>query len=166
MRETITLTSTFLAAVALATVAGVYHFPDSGHAMGLLSARGGKVTHAVKLPAGQSRYGLVVTATVLPPYRGDATVSVEGNHLPTVAMYASKPVIDLHLRRRPRFDNDTFHDLRPGDHLALWVALTPPPGGRLAGQYRVAFKDPRTDKSLMAIPVALGVDPEGCCHEE
>ena len=51
---------------------------------------------------------------------------LEGKHAIGHALYASGPIIDLGLRRHPRFREGIFHDLQPRDRLALWVVLDPP----------------------------------------
>ncbi len=117
---------TFTAAVALSMLAATHRFGDSAHAMGVISTKGGRARHGVHLPAGGERYVLVVTAAVVPPYRGDVTVAVEGDPAPRVAVHASEPVIDLGLRRWPHFRQGAFRGVEPGDRLALWLRIAPP----------------------------------------
>lgn len=129
---------TFTASVALSVVASSTRFGDSAHAMGLISDRGGRARHPVHLPADGERYTLVVTATVLPPYRGDASVTVEGPACPEVSVRASGPVVDLGLRRLPVFRDNVFYGLEPGDRLAMWVVIGKPPSDPVCGHLRSA----------------------------
>ena len=85
-------------AIVLSIAAAWYRHGDSAHAMGLISLKGGKAHHPVHLPSGKDRYTLVVTGTVIPPYRGNAKVTVEGGHGLSYDVYGSDPVIDLGLR--------------------------------------------------------------------
>lgn len=63
------------------------------HGSGL--PRRGRARHPVHLPGGRDRYTLVVTGTILPPYRGDARVVVEGNPALSYDAYGSDPIVDL-----------------------------------------------------------------------
>lgn len=113
----------FAGAVAVSLVAAWWRWPDSAHAIGVIREGGGKARHAVAFPAGSSSYQLVATATVLPPWRGDARVSVEGD--PPLAWSAalSRPAVDVGLHRFPRLDGDVIGGLRPRERIALWIDL-------------------------------------------
>jgi YHS domain-containing protein len=126
MKRRTLLIATFTASVALSVVAASYRFGDSAHAMGLISGSGGRAHHPVHLPPGGERYTLIVTSTVLPPYRGDVTVAVEGEPAPRFEVHPSEPVIDLGVRRRPHFREGAFRGVEPGDRLALWLRIAPP----------------------------------------
>jgi YHS domain-containing protein len=129
---------TALVSFGLAVAAVVVRPGDSAHAIGLLSANGGTARHPVSLAPGEGLRTLIVTATVLPPFRGDAAVVVEGEPPARFEIHASQPVVDLHLRHTPRFLDGVFHDLLPGDHLALWVKLRPPVVDPVCGHPRPA----------------------------
>ena len=62
----------FLFAAVLSVAAAWYRHGDSAHAMGMISMKGGRAHHPVHLPDGRERYTLVVTGSIIPPYRGDA----------------------------------------------------------------------------------------------
>lgn len=115
----------FSFAVVLSVAAAWYRPGDSAHAMGMVSVKGGKARHPVHLPSGKDRYTLVVTGTILPPYRGDTRVAVEGGPALSYDVYGSDPVIDLGLRRRPRFEDHTLIGLQPRDRFTLWVVMRP-----------------------------------------
>lgn len=152
-----------LFAASLSVTAAVWRPGDSAHAMGLVSVKGGRARHPVHLPSGKERYTLVVTGTILPPYRGDARVVVEGEPALPFSVYGSDPIIDLGLRRRPYFNDQTLTGLQPRDRFTLWVVLRPPEA-MAAGKYDVTFYDAATEKSVLQIPVIFGGE-EGHHHE-
>jgi len=133
-----------LFAVALSVAAAWYRPGDSAHAMGMVSLKGGRARHPVHLPTGKDRYTLVVTGTILPPYRGDARVAVEGGPGLSYDVYGSDAVVDLGLRRRPRFDDGTLIGLQPKDRFTLWVVMRPsrldPVCGRPQQDGSIAFE--------------------------
>ena len=135
-RRRVAVVATFAVSVALSVVAATHRFGDSAHAMGMISERGGSARHPVQLPPGRGRYTLVVTASVIPPYRGDVEVSLEGEPAPGFAVHPSEPVIDLGLRRIPHFRDGAFRGVEPGDRLAMWLAITPPPVDPVCGHPR------------------------------
>jgi len=118
----------FAASVALSSLAAGHTFRDSAHAIGLLTDKGGRVQHAAHFTAGKSRYVLIATATVLPPFHGDVRVSLEGAPGMAYDLYNSEPVVDLGWHRQPVLKGDMLHDLRPKDRLALWAVLRPGKG--------------------------------------
>jgi hypothetical protein len=143
-------------AIGLSLSAAHFRPGDSAHAIGLITREGGTVRHPIHLPAGKDAYTLILTATVIPPWRGDARVTVEGSTELDVSLHPSRPVLDLGLRHRPRFEDGVFHDLRPRDRLALWVRLKPRDGERAEGRYSVTFHDTGQDKPVLEVPVILG----------
>ena len=153
----------FMFAAALSVTAAMYRPGDSAHAMGMVSVNGGRARHPVNLPSGKDRYTLVITGTILPPYQGDARMVVEGEPALPFSVYGSDPIIDLGLRRRPYFDDQTLTGLQPKDRFTLWVVLRPPePMGN--GKYNLTFYDTATEKSVLQIPVIFGGE-EGHHHE-
>ncbi len=115
----------FCAAVLLSLVAAKYRFNDSAHSIGLIKAGGGEARHPAVLADGYSRYTLIATAAVIPPYRGDARVAVEGLPEMDATLYSGDPAIDLSPYPHPTFHGDTFYGLQPRDRIALWVVLKP-----------------------------------------
>lgn len=116
----------FSLAVCISLLGATYRWTDSAHSIGLIKASGGEARHPATLESGNSLYTLIATATVIPPYRGDAKVVIEGNPEIDYKIYFSEPVIDLGIRRKPRFRDNVLYDLQPKDRLALWVAMKPP----------------------------------------
>lgn len=115
----------FTAAVTISILGAGYRFTDSAHSIGLLTKDGGRVQHAAHFEGGKSRYVLIATATVLPPYRGDVRVSLENAPGMNYDIYNSEPVLDLGLHRQPSLKEGILYDLQPKDRLALWAVLRP-----------------------------------------
>jgi hypothetical protein len=112
--------------VALSTLAAWYRWPDSAHAIGVIREGGGTARHPVAFRGGEDEYVLVATTRVLPPWRGDARVSVEGTPAMAWDLEVSRPAVDLGLHRWPALEGDTLRGLAPGDRSALWLRLRPP----------------------------------------
>jgi YHS domain-containing protein len=118
--------SWFLGAVALSTLAAWWRWPDSVHAIAVLKHGGGKARHPIALRPGPDSWQVVATATVLPPWRGDARISVEGEPRLDWSVALSRPVIDLGVHRFPRLDGDVLRGLEPREHVALWLTVKRP----------------------------------------
>lgn len=116
----------FVLAFAVSALAANYHWGDSAHAIGLIKKSGGEARHAVHLESGKNRYMLIATATVIPPYRGDMRVILEGEPFINHWIYLSEPVVNLGLRRLPVFRNNILYHLEPHDSIALWIDMKPP----------------------------------------
>jgi hypothetical protein len=148
----------FVLAVAVSLVAAGHRFYDSSHSMGLIGAAGGKVLHPVVLEGGRNSYTVIATATVLPLYRGDARIVLEGNPQMTYSLHNSGPIIDLGLHRHPRFENNVFYGLQPRDRLALWLVMKPARGSKPTG--------PGTTGSAASNTVSAGGHASCPLHEE
>lgn len=116
----------FALAVCISLLGATYKWADSAHSIGLIKASGGEARHPSTLESGKSGYTLISTATVIPPYRGDARVVLEGTPAMDYKIFFSGPVIDLGIRRRPQFRDNVLYGLQPKDRLALWVSIKPP----------------------------------------
>jgi len=115
----------FVLAAAVCLAAAHYRFYDSSHSIGMMNDAGGKAIHPLILDAGKNLYSVIVTARVMPPYRGDARVVLEGTPPMTYTLYNSEPVIDLGVHRHPDFKNNSFYGLQAGDSIALWMVMKP-----------------------------------------
>jgi len=154
----------FLLALAVSLVAAGYRFGDSAHAMGMLSDRGGKARHPVTLAPGLDRYAVVVTAAVLPPWRGDARVTLEGESALEWELHPAGPVIDLGLHRRPTWSDGVLHDLQPRDRLAFWLQLRRPDGAcptHAAMPLQLTFRDAASERMLLEVPIVFAAATEG-----
>lgn len=122
-----------LGSIAVSTLAASHRWPDSAHAIGVIRRGGGTARHPVRLEGGREDYTLVLTATVLPPFRGDALLSVEGSPPMGWDAELSRPVVDLGVHRWPSLDGDALRGLAPRDRVALWVKLRPPRADPVCG---------------------------------
>jgi YHS domain-containing protein len=116
----------FTIAVCISLLAATYRWTDSAHSIGLIRASGGEARHPSTLESGKDSYALIATATIMPPYRGDARVVLEGKPEMDYKIYSSDPVINLGIRRQPVLKNNVLYDLQPKDRIALWVIIKPP----------------------------------------
>src|SRR5512146_2692425 len=111
----------FAGAIAVSLLAAWWRWPDSAHAIAVVKPGGGKARHGVAFRTGPSSYQLVATATVLPPWSGDARLSIEGDPPLRWSAALSRPVVDLGVYDFPRLEGDVIRGLRPRHHIALWV---------------------------------------------
>ncbi|MCP3178353.1 hypothetical protein MJO47_14705 [Desulfuromonas sp. KJ2020] len=125
----------FLGALVFFLVAASTRFYDSAHSMGLIKADGGRARHPIVLDQGLDRYTLIATATVIPPYRGDVRIAVEGMPEMEVEIVNNVPALDLSPHRQPQLRDDVLVNVKPRDRIALWVVLKRKgPGVASAGQ--------------------------------
>jgi YHS domain-containing protein len=115
----------FLLAFSVAMLAAAHRWNDSAHAIGVIKAKGGTARHPVSLESGEESYILIATATVVPPYRGDVRVVLEGEPAIEYEIHAAGPIVDLGLHRWPQFRDNTFYGLKPRDRPALWIKMSP-----------------------------------------
>jgi len=141
----------FIAAAAIAFFAASYRFYDSAHTIGLIKASGGEARHPIVLDRGLDRYTVIATASVIPPYRGDIRIAVEGLPEMDWQLYNSEPAINLSPWRQPQLRGNILYDVQPKDRLALWLVLQPT--GKAAAL-------PATPATKPATAVAGGSD---CC---
>ena len=119
----ITSIVTFILTVIISLAAAEYRWGDSSHAMGLLSLSGGKARHPSFLESGWDHYAQITTVTVLPPYKGDVRIILEGDPPLDYDIRFAAPVVDLGLRRRPEFREGVLYSVESGDRLAFWLLL-------------------------------------------
>ena len=116
----------FILALALSFLAATHRWGDSAHSIGTIRASGGEVRHPPVLKGGENTYTLIATATVIPPYNGDARVVLEGDPSVPADIYMSAPIVDFGIRRNPVFRDNVLYGLQPLDRIALWVVMKPP----------------------------------------
>jgi hypothetical protein len=162
----------FFAAVAASSALAMLRFGDSGHAMGMLSLKGGKVRHAVHLTPGKRQYVVALTGTVQPPYRGNARLTVEGQPEMDCEISSPGPVIDLGLRRRPLLHDNVLEDLQPKDRFSLWVVMRPRntdwahntdqegQQDSYALRNTLTLRDTETGRPLLEVPIVYGPEKE------
>lgn len=171
---TIKAIAVFLLAVAICGFAAVHRFHDSAHAMGTLKRGGGQARHPALLDQDRDSWVLIATAGVVPPFRGNARVALEGNPALSATFHNARPAVNLGLHHRPEFRGDTYYDLRPGDRIALWVKLSRNGGDQVHRSMTermrppattLAFFDTATDGRLLTIPIRfLAKGGEGHDH--
>lgn len=148
----------FVLAVGISCVAASYRFGDSAHAIGMLSLKGGKARHPFMIKSGKDGYTLIMTGVVLPPYRGDVKVALEGSPAMNYVIYDSEPVIDLGLHREPELEGSILRGVQSRDRLTLWVVMTPQSDEDLEDLFNddPGSVDPATESTLLS-----DVGPEG-----
>ncbi len=114
----------FSLSVVISAVAAHYRFHDSAHAIGMLKIGGGTARHPAVLDKERDSHVLIATAGVVPPFRGNARVVLEGGRGLSATFHNAEPAVNLGLHHRPEFRGDTYYDLRPKDRIALWVRIT------------------------------------------
>ncbi len=151
----------FVLAVSISLVGATYRWGDSAHSIGLINDNGGKVRHSSSLEAGFGKYVLIATATVIPPYRGDAKVVLEGTPELDHEIHLSAPVIDLGIHKLPKFKDNVLYNLQPKDRIALWLVMkAPAAGGSIKGRYTLALYDTKTEKSILRVPLVFKAKEE------
>jgi hypothetical protein len=143
----------FALAVGVSCGAASYRFGDSAHAIGMLSNKGGKARHGFMIKSGKEGYTLVMTGVVLPPYKGDVNIALEGSPAMRYSIYDSKPIVDLGIHRRPKLEGSLLSGVESGDKLALWVVMTPESDQDLEGLFEenaAAAPDPSTASELLS----------------
>ncbi len=105
----------------------------------------------------------MVTGTVIPPYRGDTRVTVDGGQPVPFIVRGSDPIINLALRHRPYFEDGTLTGLQPRDRFTIWVVIDPAEP-MPAGKREVTFTDTTTGNPVLKIPVIFGGE-EGGHHD-
>lgn len=114
---------TFIVSCIIFIFAASHRFHDSAHAIGTIKKGGGKARHPALLDSDRNSYVLIATAGVVPPYRGNARVVLEGDPTLKATFHNSGPAVELGIHRHPDFKENTFYDLRPKDKVALWVKI-------------------------------------------
>ena len=116
----------FILAVIISLVAAKYRWGDSSHAIGLISLKGGTARHPSFFTSGKNRYAQITTATVLPPFKGDVQMVLEGYPEMDHRIYLSGPIIDFGIKKLPKLREDILYGLKPRERIALWVLMYPP----------------------------------------
>ncbi len=146
----------FVAAAALFTAAAAFRFGDSAHAMGIVSVSGGHARHPAVLAPGRTRYVVIATATVVPPYSGDVAIAVEGATDVRWTVHLTGPVVALGRVRRPRLIDRTLLDVRPRDRLALWFVLERDRPESTGDGLRIVLRDEVSRRAVLTIPIEFG----------
>jgi hypothetical protein len=156
----------FSIAILVFSAGATHRWGDSGHALALITANGGKARHPVHLSDTYGIYSIIVTAKVLPPYHGNAKVVLEGAPALPHEIHFSQPVIDLGFKEAPEFRDNTLYGLKPGHRIALWVVIKPENSAKYRasqkfnGMLTLALNDTETGKSILRVPMQFGEEEE------
>ena len=142
----------FFLSVFLFIPVSCHRFGDSGHAITMISQSGGRFRHPVHIDKNYGRCALIVTGTVVPPYRGDARVVLESPDRLTHSVYFSKPVIDFGFTNLPFFENNILYGLKPGDRISLWI-LIENIFREKESKCHLALYDTKTNKPVLKLPI-------------
>ena len=124
----------FSVAVVVSLLAAAHRWNDSAHAITTVSNKGGSVRHAVELKGGEGRYSIVVTSRVIPPYRGDIKIKLEGElQLPYEIHSALPPKLNLGVHKWYSIENNMMKGVKPKDKFILWLILKPNPIDPICG---------------------------------
>ena len=124
----------FGVAVVVSLLAASHRWNDSAHAITTVSNRGGSVRHAVELKGGEGRYSIIVTSRVIPPYRGDIKIKLEGElPIPYEIHSALPPKLNLGVHKWYSIQNNVMRGVKPKDKFILWLILKPNPIDPICG---------------------------------
>ncbi len=113
----------FALSAAVSLVAASYRFYDSAHVIGTIKQGGAMARHPALLDGKLDSATLIVTAKVIPPYRGNARVALEGMPGTDYVVYDTIPAVRLPFHSTPEYRDNVLHDLRSNDRIALWVVM-------------------------------------------
>lgn len=155
----------FLISIIVFLLVAGHRFGDSGHAITMISQKGGKFRHPVHIKEKYGRATVIVTGKVLPPYHGDAKVALEGIEGASHAIYFSGPVIDLGLTELPSFEDNIISGLKPGKRVAFWVLIENIEKENIC---HLSFYDTKTDQPILRLPILFegekGENASEECH--
>lgn len=129
---------------------------DSGHVIGVLTAKGGIVRHAGHFEAGSEffgRYTLIFTGTAAPPVGGDINIELTGPAPISYTVYSRYPPgVPLlnRLHRWYRFEEATLKGVTPGDDIVVFVKINPL---TVLGKYELIFTNVKTKQVYLTMPI-------------
>ena len=145
---------------------------DTVHAVALLNMKGGQAMHPAHFVLGEGLFGrftLLLTATVLPPVRGDILFEINGpEELEYSVASRYPPVIPLINRSHPwfSFEKNVHKGVQPGDSLLLVMRIKPP---KEPGEYQIVLKDAYSGQVYLTLPAFFElpqkIGPDGKVEE-
>ena len=90
-KKSVIIIITVVATIAICTVAAMYTPPGFGHSVTMVTRDGGISRHPVLLGLNMDKYVILVTGTVIPPYRGGFRIVLEGDPEIEHKIYSSYP---------------------------------------------------------------------------
>jgi len=155
-RKLLTIIITVAVTLAICTVAAMYTPPGFGHSVSMLSNEGGMATHPVLLGLNQDNYVILVTGTVIPPYRGGFRIVLEGeNKIDYKILSRYPPEPDMGYHHFHQFTNDTVRDILPLEKFALIVSIRPKERISQSSHHKLNFYDLESGKPVLSIPVSF-----------
>jgi|GEM_PF-3173272 len=142
--------------ITICTIAAMYTPPGFGHSVTMVTKNGGISRHPVLLGLNRSSYVILVTGTVLPPFRGGFRVALEGDQ-PVSYKILSRypPELNLRYHHFHQFKDNMVTDIRPFEKFALTVGIKPDVKITERSDYQLKFYDLKSDKTVLTIPVSF-----------
>ena len=128
---------------------------DTVHAVALLTMKGGQAMHPAHFVLGEGLFGrftLLLTATVIPPVRGDIVLEVSGPEQLEYSVASRYPPAVPIINRSSAwfsFDKGLHKGVQPGDSLLVIMRIKPPDE---PGEYQVVLKDANNGKVYLSLP--------------
>jgi hypothetical protein len=147
---------TIAVTIAICTVAAMYTPPGFGHSVTLVTKDGGVSRHPVLLGLNMKKYVILVTGTVIPPYRGGFRIELEGEPKIKPRIYSSyPPSISLGINHFHDFSDNKITNIYPRDKFTLAVYIRPEKPITDFSSYELKFYDLKTDKQVLSVPVTF-----------
>lgn len=155
-KKTIIIIITIVATISICTVAAMYTPPEFGHSVTMVTKDGGISRHPVLLGLNNKSYVILVTGTVIPPYRGGFRIVLEGEPKIEHQIYSSyPPSFYLGINHFHDFVNDTITNILPRDKFTLAVCIDPVQKIESESSYELKFYDLKSDKQVLSVPITF-----------
>ena len=148
--------TTIAVTITICTVAAMYTPPGFGHSVTLVTKDGGVSRHPVLLGLNKKKYVVLVTGTVIPPYRGGFRIELAGEPKIQHRIYSSyPPLISLGINHFHDFSDNKITNIFPGDKFTLAVYIRPEQLINDVSSYELKFYDLKTDNQVLSVPVTF-----------
>ncbi len=155
-KKSVIIIITIVATIAICTAAAMYTPPGFGHSVTMVTKDGGISRHPVLLGLNNERYVILVTGTVIPPYRGGFRIVLEGEPKISHKIYSGfPPPFYLGMNHFHGFRNDTVTNIFPRDKFTLAVYIEPEPRIEKESNYLLKFYDLKSDKQVLSVPITF-----------
>ncbi|MFZ0280807.1 MAG: hypothetical protein WAL29_04110 [Bacteroidales bacterium] len=155
-RKSVIIIITVVATISICTVAAMYTPPGFGHSVTMVTRDGGISRHPVLLGLNMDRYVILVTGTVIPPYRGGFRIVLEGDPDIEHKIYSSyPPSLYLGMNHFHDFGTDTITNIFPRDKFTLAVFIKPEQKIRDESHYTLRFYDLKSNNPVLSVPVSF-----------
>ena len=155
-KKPITIIITVLATIAICTVAAMYTPPGFGHSVTMITRTGGVSRHPVLLGLNMEKYIVLVTGTVIPPFRGGFRIALEGDPKIEHRIYSSyPPSLYLGINHFYECRHNTVTNISPLDKFTFAVCIKPKHRIEKESNYELRFYDLKSDNSVLTIPISF-----------